>query len=434
MKKFVIRPFSNPQWMPSYFDDTNLLSLNICNKPLLEFYLDFLYLIGCKDVLIVLPFYQSEIMAFRNRESEWGISIRIEVAVDKEAYESIENRYSSFFQNDNYGIIEGAIFLDYDQRNSDFFDSFNDKKKIVLSVNESNDLPIFEISSLQSFFNLSIDVAKNRSECFNLSGFGFQNDGHIGKGVTLKNKDSISRGAHIGNCVLIDPNSILKSGAIIGDHVVVGPNVEIDTSIVFGNTVVGEGVFLKNKIVYKNKVICPFTEEYARADQKILLPLMAKSNYKQIILKMLQSVIAAIFLLYSLPTWVLIRISSKLINKNMFARHLVINKYGEEINVYLIDRVVVSKYKLFSFLTEFFFASQAPLFWLAFIGEINLIGANSKAEKITTVFKYSSLCRDPDLMPYKNVFDGFYQARPNIISNIYALFKIIFSRIILLMR
>ena len=434
MKKFIIRPLSNPQWLSSYFDDTNLLSLNVCNKPLLEFYLDFLYLINCEDVLIVLPFYQSEVMAFRNRESEWGISIRVEVAVDKESYESIENRYSSFFQNDSYGIIEGAVFLDYDQRNSDFFDNLIDKKQIVLSVSESNDLPIFEIATLRAFFNLSIDVAKNRSECFNLSGFGFQNDGHIGKGVTLKNKDSISRGAHIGSCVLIDPNSILKSGAIIGDHVVVGPNVEVDTSIVFGNTVVGEGVLLKNKIVYKNKVICPLTEKYARVDQKILLPLMANSNYQQIILKMLQSIIAAIFLLYSLPTWALIRIINKLTNNNMFVHHVIISKYGEEINVYLIDRVVISKYKTISFLAEFFFASYAPLFWLAFIGEIDLIGVNSGEENITTVFKYSSLCRDPDLMPYKNVFDRFYQAKPHIISNIYALFKIIFSRIILLMR
>ena len=48
-------------------------------------------------MLIIVPSYQEKLMSFLGRESEWGIKIRIEIASNEESYQSIENRYSTFF-------------------------------------------------------------------------------------------------------------------------------------------------------------------------------------------------------------------------------------------------------------------------------------------------------------------------------------------------
>ena len=120
MKKFVIRPYSNPDWLNSYLVGIDLLNLKICNKPLLDFYLDFLYLLKCKEVLIIIPEYQPDILNFVQRESEWGISIRVEIASDEQTYQDIEEKYSTFFDNTDYGVIEKPIFIKYDQRKTDF--------------------------------------------------------------------------------------------------------------------------------------------------------------------------------------------------------------------------------------------------------------------------------------------------------------------------
>ena len=280
-----------------------------------------------------------------------------------------------------------------------------------------------------------MSIIKSYGDHYNLPGFGFQNDGFVGKGVTLKNSDSISRGVHLGNSVLIDKNSILKRGAIVGSHVIVGPNVEIDSSIVFDSTVVGEGTFLRSKLVYKNKVICPFSGSSIRVDQKLLLPLLGQSNYQKIIYDKFQSCLAFFFACYSFPVWLILNIRKKIFGAGSYVEIEFRNKLGEIKLVREIGVAHTGEKSPYIFISELFFASKFKSFCLAMIGEIDLIGASpSKENYESSVFTYSSLCKDPDLMPFKEVFDRFYQLRFSFSLSVYALFKIIFSRIILLMR
>ncbi len=437
--KFVIRPYDSPEWMENYFPDLDILSLSICNKPLIEYHFDFLYMLGCTDVLVVLPNYQQDIFELINRESEWGLRIRIEIANNEEGYKSIENRCSDFFEGPEYGVIEGNIFISYDQRNLDYFQGLKDRKRITISKQDQSTITtVEEIDTLKKYFDLSVNIINRFPKNYNLPGFGYQNDGFVGKGVTLKNNDSISRGVHLGDYVLIHKNALIKKGSIIGRNVVIDSNVEIEASIIYKNTVVGEGLLLKNKIVFKDRVICPFSGQVARVDQRALLPLAENRNYREVINNKIQSLVATSLYLYSLPVWAVLKLVSLVSWKDLFLEESFVSLSGDRVKFSKINSDISKKNKILNFIVEIFLVSYSSQLFYAAIGDMYLIAGKSvhrkKVNNIPSVFTFGSLIKDPDLLPYSDVFDLYYQVSPKVISNIYALFKIIFSRIIVLLR
>ena len=439
--KFLIRPYSNPEWIENFLPGVNLLDLSICNKPLLDYYLDFLYLIGTSEVLIITPHYQENLMGFLGRESEWGIKIRIEIASNEESYDSIENRYSTFFEDSRYGVIEGPIFINFDQRNTDLLENLRHRKSIRFNSDSTGDFFVSELSSIGSYYNLCMELVGKKYENYSLPGFGVLNGGSIGKGVILKNLDSISRSVNIGNYVLVHKNSLVKSNSIIGSHVVIEGVAEIESSIVYDNTVVGEGVHIKNKIIYNGRVICPLVEEYVDVDKKLLLPLMDRTSYKDAAFRFSQVLISFIFICLSLPGWVFVKVFSFFSKEKVFLSESLRDRNGDEFSIQCLNTDLLKKRRFLFIVTKIFFVRYFPKFFQVLLGRINLIGADPGVkrrlglrDKSSSIFYYSNLIKDPDLRPFHEVVDCFYLFRAKIILDIYALFKIIFSRIIYFIR
>lgn len=435
--KFVIRPFSTPSWISTYFDQLELLELKFCNKKLLEYYLDLLYLLECKDLLIILPYYQANVFEFLNRQNEWGIKIRIEIANDNEDYQSIENRYSTFFKDDIYSLIEGNIFIKYNQNDFDYFSDLKSRKRLFFSKDKNTE-NILQIDSLEMYFNTSIQINLNLKESYNIPGFFLYKNCYVGKGVIIKNYFSLTPGIHVGNYVYLHNDSILRNGAIIGNHVIIGQFVEIESSIIFDNTVVGDGICLKNKIVYENKVICPFSGAIALVDQKILLPLYDMKKYKKLLMEIVEFIFAFMMILYSIPLVTIIKLYSYYFKKNIYKEVIVKTIDNQEILVQEIDNSNLRKGSFLYFISELSFAEKFSRLFLVLKKKVKIIGPDNSASSedcwISSVYNYSNLCRDPDLIPFRRVHDYFYQYKNNVILNFLVLFKILFSRIMILFR
>ena len=176
-----------------------------------------------------------------------------------------------FFDDSNYGVIEGPVFIKFDQRNTDLFENLRQRKSIRFNTDYGGDFSVMELASIASYYELCMELVGKKFSNYSLPGFGVLNGGSIGKGVILKNLDSISRSVNIGNYVLVHKNSLVKSNSIIGSHVVIEGIAEIESSIVYDNTVIGEGVHIKNKIIYNGRVICPFSGEYVNVDKKVII-------------------------------------------------------------------------------------------------------------------------------------------------------------------
>ena len=440
--KFVIRPYSNPDWLEKFFPGLDLLGLSICNKPLLEYYLDFLYHLGSKDVLILIPNFQEKIINYQFRGSEWGMKIRVEISMDNESYNSIENRYSAFFADNPYGIIERNIFIYYDQKNETSFKLFKEIDKIIFSPNSVD--PYFKvkiIDSIKKYYDLSIDLLLCHDQEFNLSGFGFENGGYVGKGVVIKNEDSISRKVHLGNYVLVHQNSIIKEGSIVGNNVVIESSVEVEKSIIYENAVIGESLFLKNKIVFESKIICPIMEEIVEIDERLLLPLLNRQKYSSILMDKFHLILAILLIFVITPVYLFFRIYSFCCKKNLFVEKYCKDRFGNELILQKVDSDKLGKGTFLYKLSEVFFVPMYSRLLEVVKGRLNLIGITEQASAelkghnfSSSVFYYSSLCRDPDLRSHKEVFDYFYLLRSSPLLNIYALLKITFSRIIFFIR
>jgi len=433
--KFVIRPYSTPSWVTRYFPGLEALNLKICNKPLIEYYLDFLYLLNCDDLLILIPYYQKEIFDYLERESEWGIKIRIEIAADGESFRSIENRYSNFFTEEKYSKIEGSIFIKYNQCDLEKNEELKNRNRLNFSPIGSSDSVIL-LDTLMTYFNLSQKIASEYSGHYNLPGFGYQNDSLIGKGVICKNKSSISKGVHLGNYALVHRDSILNKGAIVGDHVIVGQFVEMSSSIVFDNTVIGDRVILKDKIIFDNKVICPKSGAIAIVDQKLLLPLYNKRKYKELIEQNCESIIALMLVVYATPVYLFTSALSWLKNKKIKKDITIPLENNNSVIIQEIDTSLLSENFLFRKINQLFFVDYYIRYFLVLKKKIKIIGPESEnaSDSKISVYKFSSLCRDPDLVPFNGVVDLFYREKSSLVLNFYALFKLLFSRIMTLVR
>ena len=113
---------------------------------------------------------------------------------------------------------------------------------------------------------------------------------------------------------------------------------------------------------------------------------------------------------------------------------MMITKKGDRISIEEIDTSKLSTNKLLYFFSEIFFVSKFNRFIYVVKNEVNLVGSTKLKGEWSAIFTYSSLCKDPDLKPFDSTFDHYYQVHHNIFLNIYVLFKVIFSRIILLVR
>ena len=115
--KAVIRIDHDPKWIKKYFNINSTGVLKICNKPLIEYYLDLLYYLEIKEILILSPNYSKELAEYINRKEEWGVDIRYELSKEDESIDKIKLRYSRYFNNGPIFYIMDHVFIHYDLNN-----------------------------------------------------------------------------------------------------------------------------------------------------------------------------------------------------------------------------------------------------------------------------------------------------------------------------
>ena len=130
-------------WLKGYFHDVDPFLLKIVNKPLLEYILDMVTLLGFNEVRIVSDDSTKEIEHSLGVGSKWGCKISYALARPGDSLKNVYLKNMSFCKDTALLLWDGFFFASYDSKH--LVDHFkqdqgfccgNSKRMIYLTAGE----------------------------------------------------------------------------------------------------------------------------------------------------------------------------------------------------------------------------------------------------------------------------------------------------------
>ena len=180
MRCMIFARSSEAEWLKEYFPDVDPFLLKIVNKPLLEYILDIVTLIGISEIRIVSDSSIKEIEHSIGDGSKWGTSISYTLAKPGDSLKNVYLKNYSFCKENNLLIWNGFFFAKYDRNEvknqvyfSDPFYCGKNKRLIYIpqgqNLNSIKDekpkddccITVYDINSIVDYYQLSMDILTN---------------------------------------------------------------------------------------------------------------------------------------------------------------------------------------------------------------------------------------------------------------------------------
>ena len=282
MKALIFCKSTKIDWINKNFGDISPYMLQVVNKPLLEYYVDFCSLKQVTDVRIVSVDDNGSVERHFADGGKWGLNASYNLAKETDTIKDVYLKNKGFCKSSELLIIEGCGFINYDKAVDDyaFFDNnISNKLKVgqfgvyyiyredveqKINWEDIDEITnpgftIQELNDVKSYYYLSCEIMVNRSDKFVLPGYSSEKGVFIGQNVEIAKSCRVEKPVMIGNNVQLKNSSSIGINTIIGNNVIIDSDATISGSIIYGNSYVGRGVEIVNKIVYKNCLIDPPT-------------------------------------------------------------------------------------------------------------------------------------------------------------------------------
>jgi acetyltransferase-like isoleucine patch superfamily enzyme len=304
-------------WVDKYFPGIPAYMLKIADKPLLEYYIDLCSVLSIKEVRIVMYESYSEIEEYFQTGAKWGLDISYGLSGKNDHLKEIINKNRSFAKDSRLLIIDGFLFINYDKNKDHSAFSDADCNVIITDKNStgkdndhsfflSEDISIRNLASIKDYYDISQDLLKLYPNNFVLPGYNDDDKLFIGRNVKIPENTNIEKPAVIGNNVLFKQHVTIGAGAIIGDNVLIDANTIIKDSIIYDGSYIGANLEIKGKIVNKCILIDPESDAKTTVPDHFLISPVNSGLMKKISSRVLNFIFAFVFLLFSLPVYILL--------------------------------------------------------------------------------------------------------------------------------
>ncbi len=277
MKAVIILRQDKSKWVESLGFNCHPAMVPICNKPLLEYIVDFMVLSQCASITINMEIPSREIQDYFGDGKRFGTCISY-MAIDKE--EGIgriieDNDIYSYCSSFPLIILDGLFFIHYDKSefNADWTQALD--TGVMASCNSGNLLIIPNVQNLRNLSRINPGIPFSLSKMKNIDDFvrinmeilEAEQEHYILPGYRQSQKINFGKNVGIGKNVKITPpvilgnNVRLQDDVRVGPHTVIGQNVildeksSVDRSMVLSNTYVGKDLEVSKKIIGGKKVI-----------------------------------------------------------------------------------------------------------------------------------------------------------------------------------
>ncbi|MEI8185360.1 MAG: NDP-sugar synthase [Chlorobiaceae bacterium] len=274
MKTIIITKGIEYRWLRDIFPGRHPLLVTLCNKPFIEFLIDFCILAGSTGIRIISDEVMSDLEKHCENGSRWGVEISYANLLPTDNVQKAIEKNSRFCSNERVMVINGLLFIHYDKRSDyrSFFASLPVGE--VLECSNGNisltgaasgaehqegapplSLPV--VDGIDKYYRLAAGILHERLTHYVLPGYNNEPDCFIGRNVVLQKGVSVIKPVIIGNNVQILAGSIIGPGAIIGSNVIIDRESRVSESIVMDNTFIGEQLDVDRKIAEGSLLIDP---------------------------------------------------------------------------------------------------------------------------------------------------------------------------------
>lgn len=347
------------------FEGVHPYMITFLGKPLIDFYIDFLLLCKVSEITIVVEKYDLALFKHVHSRSKWGTPTRIELLED--------------FVNDNsYDLVfEKFCLICYDKKFStrtSFIDKIKDSINAKLIENvfskaTGSQIPPFlayEISSLKEYFDVNMTFLNKFTDAFVIKGYGAEDN------VFLGINDVIMYKTELKAPLIIDDNCLIEGACNIGGSVIMGKLSLIDSytkiknCIISDHTYVGQNLDIKDKIIFRQFIIDPFSSTKTKMENSFDLSESYTYMVACKVFRILERIFAGTIFICLLPFYLLPLI---------FGRP---QKYIVEVPIKNNKTVKITCYRPSNRLRDIYFfklsQDKLPRLWECLRGRISLVG------------------------------------------------------------
>jgi NDP-sugar pyrophosphorylase family protein len=256
------------------FPSRHPLLIPLCNKPFIEFLIDFSILAGSNGIRIVSDEVISDVEHYCENGSRWGIAISYANMLSSDNVQKVIEKNSRFCSDERVMVINSLLFIHYNQaiNYTSLFDSLPSGEVLACTngdlsiigpssetenITSSTPLSLSILDSIGQYYELATEILYHRLTHYVLPGYNNEADCYIGKNVIIQKSANIIKPVIIGNNVQILSGSVIGPGAIIGSNVIVDRDSSVSKSIIMDNTFIGEQLEVNHKIAAGNLLVDP---------------------------------------------------------------------------------------------------------------------------------------------------------------------------------
>ncbi|TCD48543.1 sugar transferase [Chlorobium sp. N1] len=340
MKSLFIVRKSEHAWICRQFSAEHPLLVTLCNKPFIEFLLDFAILAGADAIRIVSDGQTAPIEAYCGNGSRWGIDISYAHMRPEDDRERIMEKNSRFCSEDRVLIIEGVLFIEHD-KHADYRSWLSalpeggivdiGSGSLSISGEPTKDMavpfrPLISIPAIEcvnDYFSLSA-ATLGAGTRYILPGYCNEPDCFIGRNVVIQKGAEIRKPVMIGNNVQIMTGAVIGPATIIGSNVIVDRESTVKGSILLDNTFIGEQLEVDRKIGEGNRLTDPASgATLMMEDPHLMSAIHQPADASGLLRQLVHSLAAtALVLLLALP-WLALR----MLPAGRSNRNIIIERY-----------------------------------------------------------------------------------------------------------
>ncbi len=325
MKTLLVIKKQEYEWLIDLFPGVHPLLVPICNKPFIEFLVDFAILAGSDALRIVSDGVLEDVEHYCENGSRWGVEISYGSMRPADDTHTVIEKNRRFCLEERVIIISGFLFIRYNKKSeyASLFASLpsgellscpNGSISLTGTSTTKTGTPgmlpfsLAALDSIGKYYELSMEILSTGLTHYVIPGYSSEENCYIGRNVVIPKSAEIIKPVIIGNNVQIMTNSIIDKNSVIGSNVIIDRESVISGSIVIDNTYIGEHLEVKNKIAAGNLLIDPQSGTSIVMEDPHLLTTMTQSRVAGALLRRIVHAVGATFLIVlQLLPWLLLR-------------------------------------------------------------------------------------------------------------------------------
>lgn len=298
MKALILFKEKDCAWTRSFFPDHHSAMVPVCNKPLLEYLVDFVMLNGCQELRILMEEPSSDVENYFNSGDRWGLRISYGVCSPMDSLKRTLEKNSTFCSSTPLVIIDGYLFIHYD-KSDDYHTWMETEKKNALypcdtgsliylqdmanvdelvETSKKSKLDFTALQTANDFFKTGMRILTDGQSHYVLPGYGVEKGVLIGRNVEIGRDVKITLPILIGDNVRLLGQARIGPNVAIGDNVIIDDNTQVSESIIFTDSYIGRGLFINKKIVDGPRVISPEEGESLQIKDRFLFSAMEEKK------------------------------------------------------------------------------------------------------------------------------------------------------------